>query len=452
MKYKLQLPNPSRPTNTIYFHTFINKRLLKIGTGVKIPTNAWDTSSQSIIANDDLELLQAEEELDNAVHALKKCYRNIQLDSDTELTVDSMRLAAERWKEGLQGHEPKSGMTFDKWVDGFMVELAAGKRFGSSGKALSEGTAKRYKVVHELLKAFRREKRKGRTIEFAHVDVAFINDWKRWRADGATIGRKLIRPAVGVNTLANDMKILKVWLKQSYLDGMHDNRIWQRREMQKSFVTPERPRLSLDELKKLEVADFEHLRKGNQGPRSSAHNTVRDMFLLACWTAARISDVKRFPDLVQTMWDDEGGECPKLIEIIQGKTETFARMPIISPAKRIIDKYEGKLPKLPNGPKTNRILKEVIKAAGITRSFQKVSTSIDGGKPEMVKVYDAISFHDARRTCLTNFYLLNVMTTAELMLISGHSTEAQFFAYIKIDKQLMMDRAAPKLLEATAHL
>ncbi len=73
-------------------------------------------------------------------------------------------------------------------------------------------------------------------------------------ADGATIGRKLIRPAVGVNTLANDMKILKVWLKQSYLDGMHDNRIWQRREMQKSFVTPERPRLSLDELKKLEVA------------------------------------------------------------------------------------------------------------------------------------------------------------------------------------------------------
>ena len=95
MKYKLQLPNPSRPTNTIYFHTFINKRLLKIGTGVKIPTNAWDTSSQSIIANDDLELLQAEEELDNAVHALKKCYRNIQLDSDTELTVDSMR----RWNQ-----------------------------------------------------------------------------------------------------------------------------------------------------------------------------------------------------------------------------------------------------------------------------------------------------------------------------------------------------------------
>jgi hypothetical protein len=38
---------------------------------VKIPTNAWDTASQSIISNDDSELLQAEEELDNAVHALK---------------------------------------------------------------------------------------------------------------------------------------------------------------------------------------------------------------------------------------------------------------------------------------------------------------------------------------------------------------------------------------------
>lgn len=69
---------------------------MKIGTGVKIPTNAWDTSTQSIIANNDSELLQAEEELDNAVHALKKCYRNIQLDDDTELIVDSMRLALTR--------------------------------------------------------------------------------------------------------------------------------------------------------------------------------------------------------------------------------------------------------------------------------------------------------------------------------------------------------------------
>lgn len=111
VKFKLQLPNPSRPTNTIYFHTFIKKRLLKIGTFVKIPTNAWDTASQCIIANNDMELLQAEQKLDNAVHALKKCYRNIQLNDDTELTVDSMGLAAERWKEGLQGHEPKTSST-----------------------------------------------------------------------------------------------------------------------------------------------------------------------------------------------------------------------------------------------------------------------------------------------------------------------------------------------------
>lgn len=451
MDYKLSLKRPNEERTAIQFIAFIQKRRFKTGIGVSVSTADWDKDAQRIKTGSSAPLMKLQQKLQKEVDAILDIEMQI-VASGEALTVESLRDGLNEKNDNEAIVIKKKGMSFDKWVDGFMVELAAGKRFGSSGKALSVGTAKRYKVVHELLKAFRREKRKGRTIEFAHVDVAFINDWKRWRADGATIGRKRVRPAVGVNTLANDMKILKVWLKQSYLDGMHDNRIWQRREMQKSFVTPERPRLSLEELKKLEVADFEHLRKGNQGPRSSAHNTVRDMFLLACWTAARISDIKRFPDLVQTMWDDAGGACPQRIEIIQGKTETFALMPIISPAKRIIDKYEGKLPKLPNGPKTNRILKEVIKAAGITRSFQKVSTSIDGGKPEMVKVYDAISFHDARRTCLTNFYLLNVMTTAELMLISGHSTEAQFFAYIKIDKQLMMDRAAPKLLEATAHL
>lgn len=452
MKYNLLLPNPSRPTNNVQFVTFINKQRVKIGTGVKVETNKWDKATQSIVVKSgDKELQGIADKLDDAVHAIKKCIRAIEASEDVELTGATVKEALRRKRNELEGMT-KQSLSFTQWVDEFMTDLEEGKRFGSSGKALSEGTIKRYRVVHELLKSFRREKRRNQRIDFADVDVKFINDWKRWRADGATIGRKVVRNPVNINTLNNDLKILKVWLKQSYLDQLHDNRIWQRNEMSKTVVVPKRPRLTKDELKQLEGATFDHLRKGPQGPKSSAHEHVRDMFLLACWTAARISDVRRFPELVATMWKDQGGECPRQIEIIQSKTNTYARIPIISPAKRIIDKYDGKLPNLPKGPKTNRVLKEVIKAAGITRSFQKVSTSIDGGKPEMVKVYDAISFHDARRTCLTNFYLLNVMTVAELMLISGHSTEAQFFQYIELDKQEMLDQAAEKLLAATAHL
>ena len=42
----------------------------------------------------------------------------------------------------------------------------------------------------------------------------------------------------------------------------------------------------------------------------TAMATVRDLFLLACWTGARISDLKRFPELVSQAWKANGGSCP----------------------------------------------------------------------------------------------------------------------------------------------
>ena len=34
---------------------------------------------------------------------------------------------------------------------------------------------------------------------------------------------------------------------------------------------------------------------------------VRDMFVLACWTGARISDIKRMPEMVSEAWKNNGG-------------------------------------------------------------------------------------------------------------------------------------------------
>lgn len=447
MKFNLTLVHPKKDSSGIKFITYIDGNRFVAGLGVTVPTDKWDKKRQRLNSGSDKSLIAVEQEIDDAIHGLKKLYNELAISPDVELTATSLREAYKRQKQGKEGLTEKA-LSFDQWVDEFMEQLEKGKRFGSSGKALSIGTVKRYRVVHELLTAFRVEKRAGKRVEFDDVDVKFINDWKRWRADGKKIGRKVVRPGVSVNTLSNDMKILKVWLKASYLDELHDNRIWQRKEMQKTEVVPERPRLTIEEMKKLELATFDHLRKGPQGPKSTAHETVRDMFMLACWTCARISDVKRFPEMVKVMWDDNGGKCPSHVEIIQAKTNTPARMPLVKPARKIIEKYEGRLPKLPSGPKTNLVLKEVLKAAGITRSYQKVSTSIDGGKPEMVRVCDTISFHDGRRTAATNLNALGLLTKPELMRITGHSTEAQLNVYIKEDNNRLDESIDRKLKDA----
>ena len=450
-RFNLELATPKKPKSRVVLVTFINKKKMKYSLpDVTVDPKTWVPKSKGRLAQIDTgfdtALLAKQQRIDEEVSKVREAVANLAFNKVT-LSAEALRAALK--PKTAKVHE---SMSFCMYVDNFMQRLEDGKRFGKSGKTLGEGTKKRYHVTKKLLDAYRTEKLRGRRIKFADVDADFINDWKRWRADGKTIGRKVVRKPVSVNTLNNDLKILKVWLKSSYLDNLHNNRIWQRDEMRKTVVVPIRPRLTVDELKLVENATFDHLRKGNQGPRSSAHNQVRDMFLLACWTAARIGDVKRFPDLVKTLWDDNKGACPDVIEIIQSKTNTPAFIPIAPPARRIIERYNGQLPTLPNSQKCNSVLKEVIEAAGITRSFQRPSTSIDGGEPEMVRVCDTISFHDARRTALTNFYLLDVLSMPQLMKISGHSTETQFIQYLDIDGQKMLDEGRERFLAATAHL
>lgn len=153
MKYNLLLPNPSRPTNNVQFVTFINKQRVKIGTGVKVETNKWDNATQSIVVKSgDKELQGIADKLDDAVHAIKKCIRAIEASEDVELTGATVKEALSRKRNELEGMT-KQSLSFTQWVDDFMTDLEEGKRFGSSGKTLSEGTIKRYRVVHELLKS-----------------------------------------------------------------------------------------------------------------------------------------------------------------------------------------------------------------------------------------------------------------------------------------------------------
>ena len=450
-RFNLTLATPSKPKSRVKLIAFVGKERFKYSLpNVTVDPKTWMPKSKGrsaqIDTGFDTALLAQQQRIDEEVNKVREAVANLALNKVT-LSVEALRAALK--PKTAKVHE---SMTFCMYVDNFMQRLEDGKRFGKSGKALGEGTKKRYKVTKNLLDAYKVERLRGRRIKFTDVDADFINDWKRWRADGKTIGRNVVREPVSVNTLNNDLKVLKVWLKSSYLDNLHNNRIWQRDEMRKVVVKPVRPRLTVEELKAVEQATFDHLRKGNQGPRSTAHNNVRDMFLLACWTAARIGDVRRFPEYVKTLWDDNKGKCPNDIEIIQSKTNTLASIPLAPPARRIIEKYNGELPTLPSGQKCNRILKEVIEAAGITRSYQRPSTAIDGGAPETVRVCDTISFHDARRTALTNFYMLKVLTMSELMAISGHSTEAQLIHYLEIDQQKLLDEGRERFLAATAHL
>ena len=87
--------------------------------------------------------------------------------------------------------------------------------------------------------------------------------------------------------------VLKSWVKESYQREVHENRKWEAKFFVPREVKTTKAHLNMEELKMLEAVKFPA--KGKYGGTITAKPAVRDIFLLACWTAARISDAVRFP-------------------------------------------------------------------------------------------------------------------------------------------------------------
>ena len=54
---------------------------------------------------------------------------------------------------------------------------------------------------------------------------------------------------------------------------------------------------------------------------------------------------------------------------------------------------------------------------------------------ETYEMWEIISSHTARRSAATNMYNSGRMKTLQIMLITGHTTEKNFFRYIKIGRE-----------------
>lgn len=151
---------------------------------------------------------------------------------------------------------------------------------------------------------------------------------------------------------------------------------------------------------------------------------VRDRFLLGCYTAQRISDYKRI--VASDIRDN-------IITIKQVKTGAVVKIPAHPIIYEILDRNCGEFPDLPSSVAMNQGIKRICKKAGINDIIPV--ERIRAGKTERLKLkkYEMISSHTARRTGATLMYFAGI-PVAKIMKITGHTTEASFFAYIRIDK------------------
>lgn len=151
---------------------------------------------------------------------------------------------------------------------------------------------------------------------------------------------------------------------------------------------------------------------------------ARDLFLVGCCTAMRISDYKSL---------SKDNIRDGMIYKATKKTGERVVVPIHPIAKEILERYDYKLPILSEA-KLNKYIKEVGKLADMNEPI--IITKTEGGKKisRTFKKYELITTHTARRSGATNMYL-NGIPSISIMMITGHTTEKAFLNYIKVTKE-----------------
>lgn len=153
---------------------------------------------------------------------------------------------------------------------------------------------------------------------------------------------------------------------------------------------------------------------------------IRDLFIVGCLTGMRYSDYS-------TLTSDNIQK--DIIVKKTKKTGVTVHVPVHSYIKELLDKYDGELPKDISIQHFNRSIKTICKKVGLTDKVVFTRTVGHNVVTDTYEMWQVISSHTARRSAATNMYNSGRMKTLQIMLITGHTTEKNFFRYIKIGRE-----------------
>ena len=223
------------------------------------------------------------------------------------------------------------------------------------------------------------------------------------------------------NSFGSHIKRIKIILNSATERGYNKNLEFKNKGFKVVSSAADTIYLNEEELKKIYDLDL----SGNR-----RLDTVRDLFIVACYTGLRYSDFRQIkPENIKDGF----------IHIKTQKTSQNVMIPWHKYVEEILAKWEGILPPAISNQKFNEYVKEVCEMAKIN---ERISVSSDrGGKRKDVvfKKFELVSAHSARRSFATNLYLQG-FPSIFIMKITGHKSEKEFLRYVKIDEEQAMKK------------
>ena len=299
-------------------------------------------------------------------------------------------------------------------------EKAHTKRNKRTGKPLDKRTVQDYVNANNKLKAFENASKKR--IRLDQANLKFHNDFVEYLRTVELLGE---------NTIGGVIDVIKAMIKSADVSEIKVHPAYRSGEFYSPAFKPKDIYLNEEELEIIFKHNF---------PVDGYLDNARDWLIISCWTGLRVSDV-----LSITSKDIKNG----FIDNINRKTEIMVNIPLHPMVRKILEKRGGEFPRQIEEQNYNKYIKQVVKDAG----FEEI---VDGAKMVSIKgpngetmsrkkegkypKWELVTTHIGRRSFASNMY--GKIDSLTIMKITGHQTEKQFLAYIKIPERIHAQRLA----------
>lgn len=264
-------------------------------------------------------------------------------------------------------------------------------------RPMSEGTWKGHRSIYHVLKEW------GRIKTFEDLTPCNIQLWNELSIKNSKSGKP--NP--------NYHKVLKIYVRE-YINFYQTH-------LPKDFQNPyDGFKVKRDKTIKHAFLTSEELQKWRKVKLSSSQaEKARDIFVFCCYTGLSFADYQNFkPRLI---FENNGG-----LRYVNDRVKSGERfnITILKPAKQILDKYNGELPKM-DAHVYNRYLKDIALLCGISK---------------------VISSHCARVTFASTVLLANGFGLKTIASALGHANTRQTEEYSKLTPR-NVDRSFDELNE-----
>jgi len=407
-RFYLEPPNPDGECVIIMKLSYRGLRLV-YSTGFKIDPKLWDQSkgradtSKRTKAN----IYQLNKHLDNISQVIQDIYVEFNY-GDISRKLYKLEIS---YRLGFVDRPKETGKTLFTFVPAFLLEA-------NEKNNLHRRTCQKYESVFNHLQQYAKDKKA--TLDFADINWDFRNDFEQWLYDEPR--------EFSQNNAAKIFSVVKMFLREAHRRGLHDNLVFTDNGFGvKRTKTKNKVRFTFDELAALLSYDF------SQAPRLER---VRDTFILGAYTGLRFSDWHKISK--ENIITEADGE--QYLNVVTQKTKTGVTIYIGKELKQVLERYDYSPPLSSSDgtispQKFNDYLKEVVKIVLPESKYQAIFSEGGQTKYETRFKWERASSHAARRSFATNYYETGKFAAIDLMLITGHATEKQFFEYIDIDQR-----------------